>query len=85
MTSVVSVVAMVLSITVIVVNGLNWGLDFTGGVVSEIQIDKNITPDQLHPLLNKAYKQDVAVISASEPGRWVLRYSDVQAGKKELI
>ena len=82
MTSVVSVVAMVLSITVIVVNGLNWGLDFTGGVVSEIQIDKSITPDQLHPLLNKAYKQDVAVISASEPGRWVLRYSDVQAGKK---
>ena len=82
MTSVVSVVAMVLSITVIVTNGLNWGLDFTGGVVSEIQLDKNITPDQMHPLLNKAYHQDVTVISASEPGRWVLRYSDVQAGKK---
>ncbi|RYV00667.1 protein translocase subunit SecF [Shewanella sp. OPT22] len=82
MTSVVSVVAMILSITVIVANGLNWGLDFTGGVVSEIQMDKNITPKQMHPLLNKAYNQDVTVISASEPGRWVLRYSDVQAGKK---
>lgn len=82
MTSAVSVIAMVLSITVIVVNGLNWGLDFTGGVVSEIQINKNITPSQMHPLLNKAYKQDVTVISASEPGRWVLRYSDVQAGQK---
>ncbi|MBE8166840.1 MAG: protein translocase subunit SecF [Shewanella sp.] len=81
MTSIVSVAAMILSIIIIVMNGFNWGLDFTGGVVTEIQLEKSITPKQLHPLLDKAYKQDVTVISASEPGRWVLRYSDVKSGE----
>ncbi|MGB0893261.1 MAG: protein translocase subunit SecF [Parashewanella sp.] len=82
MTSVVSLVAMILSISVIAINGLNWGLDFTGGVVAEVQLDNKVTSTQLHSVLNKAYKQDVSVISADEPGRWVLRYSDVKAGHK---
>ncbi|WP_425466795.1 protein translocase subunit SecF [Parashewanella tropica] len=83
MTSVISVVAMIASITVITMNGLNWGLDFTGGVVSEVQLDKNVTPAQMHPVLDKAYHQKVEVISASEPGRWVLRYSDTPVNAKD--
>ncbi|MGF1759226.1 protein translocase subunit SecF [Photobacterium sagamiensis] len=74
-TSVVSVLLMVISIFLIASKGLNWGLDFTGGVVSEIQLNSNITSSEIEPLLKAGLKQDVTVIAAGEPGRWVLRYA----------
>jgi preprotein translocase subunit SecF len=70
-------VLMLLSLTVIGVKGFNWGLDFTGGVVTEVQLDKAITASEIQPLMTAAYQQEVSVISASEPGRWVLRYADI--------
>ncbi len=75
--SIISIVLMLLSLTVIGVKGFNWGLDFTGGVVTEIQINKRITASEIQPLMTAAYHQEVSVISASEPGRWVLRYADI--------
>ncbi|MGF1692007.1 protein translocase subunit SecF [Photobacterium kagoshimensis] len=81
-TSMVSVLLMAISFTMIAVNGLNWGLDFTGGVVTEIQIKPEITSSEIAPLMNAAMKQDVAVISASEPGRWVLRYAAPETGQE---
>lgn len=75
--SAIAIVLMVASLTIIGVKGFNWGLDFTGGVVTEVQLDSRITSSELQPLLNAAYQQDVTVISASEPGRWVLRYADI--------
>lgn len=77
--SVISICLMLVSLAVIGVKGFNWGLDFTGGVVTELQLDRNITSSELQPLLNAAYHQDVSVISASEPGRWVVRYSDIKS------
>ncbi|MCH1924280.1 protein translocase subunit SecF [Shewanella sp. C32] len=70
----ISVVLMVLSIAIIGWKGLNLGLDFTGGVVSEIRIDKQISATEMRPLLQQAYGSDVSLIAADEPGRWVLRY-----------
>lgn len=75
--SAIAIVLMVASLTIIGVKGFNWGLDFTGGVVTEVQLDSRITTSELQPLLNAAYQQEVTVISASEPGRWVLRYADI--------
>lgn len=73
--SIVSIILMVISLVVISVNGFNWGLDFTGGVVSEIRLDSNINSSQIEQLLEGKSHQEVSVISAGEPGRWVLRYS----------
>ncbi|WP_064607683.1 protein translocase subunit SecF [Photobacterium sp. J15] len=80
-TSVVSVLLMVGSILMISVRGLNWGLDFTGGVVSEIRLDSVITSSEITPLLDAGLHQDVSVISAGEPGRWVLRYAMPENGE----
>lgn len=74
--SAISIFLMLASLTIIGMKGFNWGLDFTGGVVTEVQLNKRITSSELQPLLNAAYQQEVTVISASEPGRWVLRYAD---------
>ncbi|MBD1568166.1 MULTISPECIES: protein translocase subunit SecF [Aliivibrio] len=75
MTSVVSVCLMIFALTMIATKGLNWGLDFTGGIVSEVQMDSKITNSEIAPLLDAGFKQDVAVIASGEPGRWVLRYA----------
>ena len=74
-TGAVSVGLMVISIALVCIKGLNWGLDFTGGVVSEIEISQTITAAQMRPVLDKAMDQPVTVISASTPGRWILRYA----------
>ncbi|GHB09255.1 protein translocase subunit SecF [Shewanella indica] len=79
--SAISVVLMIVSISVIAVKGLNWGLDFTGGVVSEIRIESSISAKTLQPLLQQAYGQEVSLIAAGEPGRWVLRYAAPSAGQ----
>ena len=76
-----SAALMVISVILICVRGFNWGLDFTGGMVSEIQISSTVTSAQMHPVLNKAMGQDVTVISASTPGRWILRYSVPKKGE----
>ncbi|MCU8083231.1 protein translocase subunit SecF [Shewanella sp. SM23] len=81
--SAISILLMLVSLTIIGVKGFNWGLDFTGGVVTEVQIDRKITSSELQPLLNVAYQQEVSVVSASEPGRWVLRYSDIKNADTE--
>ncbi len=77
-TSLVSIILMIISITTISINGFNWGLDFTGGIVSEIRLDKEVKPAEIQNLLGRASHQEVSVISAGEPGRWVLRYSEAE-------
>ncbi|MFB2812278.1 protein translocase subunit SecF [Shewanella xiamenensis] len=82
--SAISIFLMLASLTIIGVKGFNWGLDFTGGVVTEVQLDKRITTSELQPLLNAAYQQEVTVISASEPGRWLLRYADTAQSNVDI-
>ncbi|ABM23910.1 MULTISPECIES: protein translocase subunit SecF [Shewanella] len=82
--SAISIFLMLASLTIIGVKGFNWGLDFTGGVVTEVQIDRKITSSELQPLLNAAYQQEVSVVSASEPGRWVLRYADTAQSNVDI-
>jgi len=76
--SCISLALMILSLAVISVKGFNWGLDFTGGVVTEIRIDSDIKANQIEQLLGGVSEQEVSVISAGEPGRWVLRYSQAE-------
>lgn len=78
--SAISVLFMLISITFISVNGLNWGLDFTGGVITEVQLDPAISASEIMPLLQSALNQDVSVIEGGELGRWILRYAEPAVG-----
>ncbi|PKG55048.1 protein translocase subunit SecF [Shewanella sp. Choline-02u-19] len=85
LSSLMSLVIMFCSVGIILVNGFNWGLDFTGGVVTEVKLDSNIKAAQISELLAQHSDQDVSVISAGEAGRWVLRYSQVNAESSSSI
>ncbi|AJC67349.1 MULTISPECIES: protein translocase subunit SecF [Dickeya] len=45
---------LILSIVVIGVRGFNWGLDFTGGTVIEISLEKSVDLEQMREALQKA-------------------------------
>jgi preprotein translocase subunit SecF len=72
--SAISILLMVVSIGVIAFKGLNWGQDFTGGIVSEIRLDKRIEEPVLRATLKQNYGSEVFLIATGEPQRWVLRY-----------
>ena len=50
----ISGLLLVLSVIVIGVKGFNWGLDFTGGTVIEISLEKPVDLDQTREALEKA-------------------------------
>ena len=78
--SAMSVIFMLIAIAFISINGLNWGLDFTGGVITEVQLDPSITMSEITPLLQAALNQNVSVIEGGDLGRWILRYAEPAAG-----
>ncbi|GAL02329.1 protein-export membrane protein SecF [Photobacterium aphoticum] len=84
-TSYVSVALMVISIGMIAVKGLNWGLDFTGGIVTEVQMNANISNHEIDSTMDKALKQDVSVIAAGEPGRWYCVMRSLRKVKRQTL
>lgn len=72
--SAISILLMALSIGAIAVKGLNWGQDFTGGIVSEIRLEKHIDELTLRTTLKQNSGSEVSLIATGEPQRWVLRY-----------
>ncbi|UPR50005.1 protein translocase subunit SecF [Vibrio cyclitrophicus] len=75
--SVISIVLFMSSVMLVAVKGFNWGLDFTGGVVAEVQLSDQVTKDDLKTKLDTAFQQDVQVVGMAEQDRWTLRYSQL--------
>ena len=76
-----SLVLFFASVMLVTVKGFNWGLDFTGGVVAEVQLSEHISKDELKLTLDQALSQDVQVIGMGEQDRWTIRYSQVTQGE----
>ena len=75
--SVISIVLFMSSVMLVAVKGFNWGLDFTGGVVAEVQLSDQVTKDALKTRLDTAFQQDVQVVGMAEQDRWTIRYSQL--------
>ncbi|MGR5120021.1 protein translocase subunit SecF [Vibrio astriarenae] len=73
--SLLSLVMVLSAVMTIAVKGFNWGLDFTGGVVSEFQTEQSLTSDQIKQAFSHALEQDVQLTQSGENGRWLVRYS----------
>ncbi|MEZ9540529.1 protein translocase subunit SecF [Vibrio sp. 10N.286.48.C11] len=75
--SVISIALFMSSVMLVAVKGFNWGLDFTGGVVAEVQLSDQVTKDALKTKLDTAFQQDVQVVGMAEQDRWTIRYSQL--------
>lgn len=74
-TSVLSVTLMLISLVAFGVKGLNMGLDFTGGMVTEVTVDKTLTNKELLQALKPTLGDSTMLTKAGEEGRWVIRYA----------
>lgn len=74
-TSVLSVALMLISLVAFGVKGLNMGLDFTGGMVTEVTVDKTLTNKELLQALKPTLGDSTMLTKAGEEGRWVIRYA----------
>lgn len=61
--TVLSVILFVVSLAILAVNGLNWGLDFTGGSQVQVSYEKEADLTDIHERLEKAGFSDAVVIS----------------------
>ncbi|NOJ06806.1 protein translocase subunit SecF [Vibrio splendidus] len=75
--SMISIVLFMSSVMLVAVKGFNWGLDFTGGVVAEVQLSEQVTKGALKTKLDTAFQQDVQVVGMAEQDRWTIRYSQL--------
>ena len=73
--SLISCVLVFASIVTLATKGLNYGLDFTGGMISEVRLDTNLTAAQIQTNLEAALHQPVSVVSTGDDGQWMLRYA----------
>ena len=62
-TAVISVLLFVFSIACLAINGLNWGLDFSGGTEVHLQFPQSVITSQIHQQLNAAGYHKVEVQS----------------------
>ena len=73
-TSIISLVLMIISLGALATNGLNMGLDFTGGMVTEVKVDNSISHEKMVETLQPALGQFTNVTHADQAGRWMVRY-----------
>ncbi|MGL4192266.1 MAG: protein translocase subunit SecF [Vibrio sp.] len=73
-TGLVSMLLVVVSVAALASKGLNMGLDFTGGMVTEAIIDRWVTKTELIAQLQPALGDSVTATPSGEDGRWVIRY-----------
>lgn len=77
-TNIVSIALTLLALAAFTIRGLNMGLDFTGGMVTEVRVDKSLTHDQVLNTLKPELGDSTSVIQSGEEGRWVIRYPLVE-------
>ncbi len=81
-TNILSIALVVISIIAVGVKGLNFGLDFTGGVVSEVQLASSTTQADLRKTLEPVLGEGITVTQSGEEGRWTIRYAADQGAEK---
>lgn len=81
-TSFVSLALMVVSLIALSINGLNLGLDFTGGMVTEVKVDDQLTHTQMVEVLQPELGPFTNVTHSDQDGRWVVRYPVPQPGEQ---
>ncbi len=83
-TTLVSLILTVIALAALGMRGLNLGLDFTGGMVTEVKIDKQLTNQDLLSALQPELGESTSVTRSGEEGRWVIRYSAPEQGQELL-
>ncbi|MBY5991814.1 protein translocase subunit SecF [Ferrimonas balearica] len=72
-----SVLLLLLALSQLAGKGLNWGMDFTGGVVTEVTMSASQDAPELAERLSEGLGQSVNLVQAGEPGRYLVRHGEL--------
>ncbi len=75
-----SILMVVFSIVCIAVKGFNYGIDFSGGILMELQSEQKINLDELRQKINTLNVDDVKLQTIGDSGREIM----IRAQAKEL-
>lgn len=78
----ISLVLLVPGILSLIVNGLNLGIDFTGGTSWELQMSQPVSSTNVRAVLSDNGYSD-AVVQTSEDNSVIIRMSEIQEGGEE--
>ena len=65
--------------------GLNYGIDFKGGTLIEVQINNNITISNLRSALNELNLGDVNVKNFGKEGNYLIKIEEKIENKENFI
>lgn len=68
-----SIALILLSLLAMQLKGFNFAVDFTGGVVTEIQTDQPVSQQQLQTALSKVIKEPFSLINVGSDSQWSIR------------
>lgn len=68
-----------ISIITLVVNGLNFGIEFTGGVLTRFTTEEAVTTEQVHKLLADQVQGQFSLSSAKDATEWSVHQESAQA------
>jgi preprotein translocase subunit SecF len=79
-----SVVSGILVIALIFTKGFNYGIDFTGGTVTQVKFDTARSPDDVRAIVRDLGDPDASVVAMGEERTDYLITSRVAPGKKDV-
>ena len=80
-----SITLFVVSLLLIFFKGLNYGIDFKGGTLIEVQINNNITISNLRSALNELNLGDVNVKNFGKEGNYLIKIEEKIENKENFI
>jgi len=75
-----TLLALVLSIILISLKGINFGIDFTGGFITEFETSRSISQVKLESMLNQHVDGKFQLNSAENETKWTVRQPDKNDG-----
>ena len=81
----ISVVFFFTSILFIIFKGLNFGIDFKGGTLIELRVEKNVSISELRSSLNSMNLGDVNVKEFGKTGDYLIKVEQKALNNKSLI
>lgn len=79
-----SIILIMVSFTVVMVNGLNFGIDFTGGIVVELRTEEKVDLGNLRSLLNNADIGEVALQNFGSENDIMVRLGSQGNGDEQM-
>ncbi len=81
---IVSLIVLIIGLAMYFINGFNYGIDFTGGTVIEIELGKEVSVEEITPLVEK-FDKDISVIHAGKDKEQLIIKSTLDLSNEDVL